>query len=143
MNCWAGTVPPASWQEVPVHAGGLQSTCQGLTDWGGGGSGVQIIERGQIEVDIAELDFAQSKYVDPRTRALLGKIAGAEVAVLGAWQLAGPALRFTARFVDVETGEILAAAKVDGSTRDVFALQDALAVEANRVMTAVAARMRQ
>jgi TolB-like protein len=97
-------------------------------------------------VDIGELDFSQSKYVDPKTRAALGKIAGAEVAVLGAWQLAGSGddapLRFTARFVDVETGEVLSAAKVDGKKSDVFALQDKLADEAARSMALVAARMR-
>jgi class 3 adenylate cyclase/TolB-like protein len=112
------------------------------------GRGVQIIERGQIDVDIQELEFSQSKYVDPATRAALGKIGGAEVAVLGAYQVsaaggeAKPALRFTARFVDVETGEILAAAKVDGKADDVFGLQDALAVEVKKAIADVQARMR-
>jgi TolB-like protein len=112
-----------------------------------GTKNVQLIERGQIDVDIKEIDFAQTKYVDPATRAQLGRIVGAEVAVLGAWQLSpGPAgkepLRFTARFVDVETGEVLAAAKVDGTRADVFGLQDALAEQARATLTQVVARMR-
>ena len=43
---------------------------------------------------------------------------------------------------DVETGEVLSAAKVDGKKNDVFALQDKLADEASRSMALVAARMR-
>lgn len=107
-----------------------------------GAGGVQIVERGQIEVDIGELDFQQSKYIDAATRAQLGKIAGCEVAVLGAYQAAGSALRFTARFVDVETGEVLVAAKSDGATSEVFALQDRLALEVKRALADVRTRMR-
>ncbi|OGQ11165.1 MAG: hypothetical protein A2138_26365 [Deltaproteobacteria bacterium RBG_16_71_12] len=108
----------------------------------GGQQGVQIVERGQIEVDVAELDFQQSRYVDARTRAQLGKIAGCEVAVLGAYQAAGDQLRFTARFVDVETGEVLVAAKSDGTKADVFELQDRLAADVRRAIGDVKARMR-
>jgi class 3 adenylate cyclase/TolB-like protein/CHAT domain-containing protein len=113
-----------------------------VTELGGGRGNVQIIERGQIDVDVKELDFQQSKYIDAATRAQLGKIGGAEVAVLGAYQLGGEQLRFTARFVDVETGEVLATAKADGPRADVFALQDKLSAEVKTVMNDVAKRMR-
>lgn len=108
----------------------------------GGAAGVQLVERGQIEVEVGELDFQQSRYVDPKTRAQLGKIAGCEVAVLGAYQAAGEQLRFTARFVDVETGEVLAAAKSDGARAEVFELQDRLAAEVKRAVGDVKKRMR-
>ncbi len=104
--------------------------------------GVKLIERGQIDVDIGELEFAQTKYVDPATRAQLGKIAGAEIAILGSYQVAGGDMRFTARFVDVDSGEVLAAAKADGKKDDVFALQDKLAAAVNKTMLDVKARVR-
>jgi class 3 adenylate cyclase/TolB-like protein len=104
--------------------------------------GMQLIERGQIEVDIGEIEFSQTKYVDPATRAALGKIAGAEVVVLGAYQKGAGRLRATARFVDVEKGEVLRAVKVDKKAGEVFELQDALAVEVRAVVKDVKARMR-
>jgi TolB-like protein len=106
------------------------------------GSEVQLIERGQIDVDVGEIDFEQTKYVDANTKAQLGKIAGCEVAILGGAQPAGDQLRLTARFVDVETGEVLAAAKVDGKRDDLFALEDKLAAEVKRTMHDVARKLR-
>ncbi|MCC7107770.1 MAG: CHAT domain-containing protein [Deltaproteobacteria bacterium] len=156
-----GTLPPAPkmlhvgpvrMSVMPFQATGapdptLDYLKQGLaevlvTALAGEGGGVQLVERGQIEVDLGELDFQQSKHVDPRTRAQLGKIAGCEVAVLGAYQAAGEQLRFTARFVDVESGEIIAAAKSDGTKAEVFELQDRLAVEVKRALADVKKRMR-
>ncbi len=112
-----------------------------VTDFGSV-AGVQLIERGQIDVDIGELEFSQSKYVDPATRAALGKIAGAEVAVLGAFQRGAGRLRATARFVDVETGEVLVAVKVDRPENDVFELQDELAKQVKEGVRTVKERMR-
>ncbi len=104
--------------------------------------GVKLIERGQIDVDIGEVEFSQTKYVDPATRAQLGKINGAEIVILGSYQVAGADMRFTARFVNVESGEVLAAAKADGPKDDVFGLQDKLSVDVKKVMADVAKRMR-
>lgn len=88
---------------------------------------VRLIERGQIDVDIREIEFGQSKYVDPATRAAIGKIAGAEVVVLGSLQRAGQTLRANARFVDVASGEVVAAVKAERPQAQVLRLQDELA----------------
>lgn len=104
--------------------------------------GVALVERGQIQVDVAELDFQQSKYVDPATRAAIGRIAGAEVVVLGSYQKAGAVLRVVARFVHVETGEILDTLKADGSAADPFAVQDDVAARVQRALPGVRARVR-
>lgn len=107
-----------------------------------GASGIRLIERGQIDVDIAELDFQRSSHVDPATRAALGRIVGAEVVVLGAIGAAGDKARLTARFVDVESGEVLATARVDGDAADLFGLQDALAAQVRTQLATVRARVR-
>jgi class 3 adenylate cyclase/TolB-like protein len=104
--------------------------------------GIQLIERGQIDVDIEEIEFSQTKYVNPATRAALGKIEGAEVVVVGSFMKAGKRMRGAARFVDVESGEILNAVKVEQKGDDVFALQDKLAAKVRTAATDVKKRMR-
>jgi TolB-like protein len=104
--------------------------------------GFRLIERGLLELDFQELTFSQSGHVDPATRARLGRIVGAEVVVLGSYQRAGEQLRATARFVHVETGEVLEAARVEGAASDPFALQDALAERVRALLPALQRRMR-
>jgi TolB-like protein len=91
-----------------------------------GADGIVLVERGQIDVDIGELEFQHGQYVDPATRAELGKIKGAEVVIIGAVAVAGDDVRLTARYVDVESGEVLFAVKADGSASALFDLQDHL-----------------
>ncbi len=107
-----------------------------------GMGGIKLIERGQIDVDIGELDFQHSDHVDPATRAALGRIVGAEVVVVGGVASVSSKARLTARFVDVESGEVLATAKVDGAGDDLFALQDALAAQVQKQLPAVITKLR-
>ena len=107
-----------------------------------GAAGIRLIERGQIDVDIGELDFQQTAYVDAATRTAIGRIAGAEVVVLGSVNAIGGQARLTARFVDVGTGEVLATAKVDGAFDDVFGLQDRLGAQVRAQVPTVTRRVR-
>jgi len=120
-------------------SGGIAETL--ITDFGQR-KDVRLIERGQIELDLDEIDFGQSQYVDPATRAALGKIVGAEVVVLGGYQKAGNTIRATARFIDVETGEVLSALRLERPAKQIFELQDALAVEVRRATDEVIKRLR-
>lgn len=112
-----------------------------VTDFGQH-AGFQLIERGLLELDLQELAFTQSGHVDPATRAQLGRIIGAEVVVLGSYQRAGAQLRATARFVHVETGEVLEAARVEGRSEDPLALQDALAARVKGLLPTLQRRLR-
>ena len=56
----------------------------------------------------------------------VGAALGAKVMVTGSFQRGGPNLRITARLVDLERGDVLADAKVDGPLETVFSLQDAI-----------------
>lgn len=105
--------------------------------------GITLVERTQLEADLNELQFSQSDYVDPQTRAALGKVKGAEVVVVGAWQSAGQKLRLTARFIDVETGEVLSTALIDGSAEDAFGAQDQLTAAVAEKLPALKARLRK
>ena len=52
------------------------------------------------------------------TTVKVGKLLGASLIVTGAYQRGGSSVRLTARFVKVETGEVVGTAKVDGATSD-------------------------
>ena len=75
----------------------------------------------------------------------VGQAVGARLVVTGGFQRSGPRLRITARVVDLESGDVLADAKVDGQLADVFSLQDgivlAFARELNLTVDASAARV--
>jgi TolB-like protein len=108
-------------------------------------SDVAFVERNQIGSETGEIDFGQTKYVDPATRAVLGRIAGAEMAVQGGFQRAGKTVRVTARFIHVETGEVLdsvAITKPLGKPDQLFAVQDAVAAELKGRMVAAAHKVR-
>ena len=109
----------------------LQPLAEGLTEsvitGFAGAQGIHLVEHVQIGADVHYQEWTHSKYVDPATRARIGKIVGCEVVVLGGYQKAGHVLRATARLVRVDTGEILAAVEVERPQAKVFALQDAVA----------------
>jgi TolB-like protein len=103
---------------------------------------VKMIERGQIDLDLKELDFEQTKYVDPTTRAVIGKINGAEVVVLGGFQRVGGTVRVSTRLVDAETGEVLETFKVERTDDQVLELQDQVAEQLKDSVEAVKKRLR-
>lgn len=104
--------------------------------------GMRLIERGQLDLPMKEQDFTQGARVDPETRARLGRIVGAEVVVLGSFQQAGDVLRISARFVHVETGEVLDTARVEGPASKSFDVQDALATEVRALLPGLPRRLR-
>jgi TolB-like protein len=88
-------------------------------------AGLKVVERGNIDKVIAEQNLqAKKNDLDMAASIRVGTLLGATMIVAGAYQRASSQVRLTARFVDVATGEIKGSAKVDGSTSDLFKLQD-------------------
>ena len=87
--------------------------------------GLRVVERSSLDRVLRE-QGVQAAQRDPDLSSLikLGKVVGATLIVIGAFQKLPPQLRLTARLVRVETSEILGTAKVDGSTREFLRLQD-------------------
>jgi len=56
----------------------------------------------------------------------IGTALGVTLIATGSFQRSGPHLRISARIVDLQSGEAIADAKVDGLIDDVFALQDGI-----------------
>ena len=61
--------------------------------------------------------------------AEVGKLVGADMVVTGAYQTTAEKLRITARFVDVTTSTVSGTADVTGKMRDIFTLQDKIAIK--------------
>jgi TolB-like protein len=88
-------------------------------------TGLRVIERANIDRVIAEQNLAgQRNDLSPIASVRVGTLLGATLMVTGAYQRAADNVRLTARFVQVETGEILGTAKADGNAADFLRLQD-------------------
>ena len=101
---------------------------------------VTLVERNQVDQAIQEIDFGLTKYVDKKTAAALGQMAGVSVAVQGGFQTAGGQIRVNARLVRVATGEIVDSLVITQPESDLFAAQDAVAAELKRRLVTMAAR---
>src|SRR5688572_13032138 len=85
---------------------------------------LRVIERRQLDKALAELKLqGRRSDLDPSSAAKLGKLLGASLIVLGGYQRASNNVRLTARFVAVETGEVIGAAKIDGPETEMLRLQ--------------------
>jgi TolB-like protein len=93
-------------------------------------SGLRVIERSFVDKILAEQNLQAAKAdLDPGSTVKVGKLLGASLIVAGAYQKASANVRLTARFVKVETGEIVGTAKVDGREADFLKLQDHITSE--------------
>ncbi|MBX7101666.1 MAG: hypothetical protein K1X89_28385 [Myxococcaceae bacterium] len=87
---------------------------------------LQVVEREKLQSIIDELKLQRSKYFDPKTAQQLGKVAGAELAVTGAFAELEPSMRIDIRLIEVATGKVLLAEKVTGEAKNFFDLQQEL-----------------
>ncbi|TDI22948.1 MAG: hypothetical protein E2P06_11225 [Acidobacteria bacterium] len=83
------------------------------------------LERVWETIRVADLDNTDSGA--QATVLEIGRRLGARWVMHGGYQRLGDQLRITGRLVDVETGAIVRAAKVDGAIEELFTLQDRLA----------------
>lgn len=86
-----------------------------------------MIDRTQFQTILKEQSIQNSGLISPEKIVSLGKLLGAEILVIGAIQIAGNDYRITARLTEVETGKIIKAVQVTGTS--IFDLQDKLAEE--------------
>jgi len=92
--------------------------------------GLKVIERANIDKILVEQNLqARKSDLDPLSTVKVGKLLGASLIVGGAYQKVSSTVRLTARFVKVETGEIVGTAKVDGAASDFLKLQDRVTTE--------------
>ena len=87
--------------------------------------GLRVVERASLDRVLAEQKLQQGqKELEVGDIVRVGKVLGAQLIVVGAYQKLSPQVRLTARFIKVETSEVIGTAKVDGSQREFLRLQD-------------------
>jgi TolB-like protein len=88
------------------------------------GKDVSILERSQIDKVKKEVEFQQTKFVDPRYAVKLGRMLGVNYVILGSYQQHKDKIMILARRVDVERNEVYEQTAVVGESTDLFALED-------------------
>jgi TolB-like protein len=92
--------------------------------------GLRVIDRAHVEQVLLEQHYAVDKAeLDLSSTRRVGTLLGATMLVAGAFQKSGTQLRLTARFINVETAEIVGTAKVDGTASDFLTLQDQITAQ--------------
>lgn len=79
---------------------------------------LRIVERGVLRQMLDEQDLAQAGRVDPATAARVGRMVGARYAVTGTFMDLYGNFRLDGRIIDVETGEILRAVRIENERRE-------------------------
>ncbi|WP_164018506.1 FlgO family outer membrane protein [Pyxidicoccus trucidator] len=85
---------------------------------------LRVVEREQLAPLLAELTSREQGELSESTAARVGRMVGARTLVLGSFQRSGRQVRINARFISVETGEVLGTAKATGALDRIFTLQD-------------------
>lgn len=86
-----------------------------------------MVDRQALEKILTEQNLNNSKSFDQATATKLGKLLGAEIIITGTYFEFYGSLRVDAKFINVETGEILFSVGVDGAREKFFDLKKSLA----------------
>lgn len=90
--------------DLQALTGGIpESLIQGLRNI----SALRIVERENMKNVLKEQAFAQTGMVDPKTAPKIGAILGANILMVGSFQVLGDQLRINARFIKADTGEVI------------------------------------
>ncbi|MCX8053651.1 MAG: tetratricopeptide repeat protein [Armatimonadetes bacterium] len=92
-------------------------------------SGIQLVERTQLEKALKELKLADTAIVEASTAGKIGKIIGARFVIVGSFQKVGDSIKADARRVDVETSVASSGVEATGKFDQVFEVQSELAIK--------------
>lgn len=90
---------------------------------------LHLVERSQVQSLIQEQAFGQSAFGDADSAPQLGKMLGASLMLLGAYQVEGQRIQVSVRLVDVQSGAVRpgSALQLEGQLSQVLELQAELA----------------
>jgi serine/threonine protein kinase/tetratricopeptide (TPR) repeat protein len=94
--------------------------------------GITVIGREVIYEALRRWNAENHTDFDEKFATRVGREVGARWIIGGGYQRIGEMLRITARAVEVVTGEVLKAVKIDGRMSEVFELQDKIVYELSR-----------
>jgi TolB-like protein len=88
---------------------------------------IRVVERERLSDVLKEIDAQQTTRFDSTTAVKVGRLAGAEYIVTGAFIASDPQMRIDTRVIQVETGIIVKTATVTGKSDHFLDLQKKLA----------------
>lgn len=94
--------------------------------------GITVIGRERVYEVLRRWHLKNDEEIDTTKATSVGREVGARWIVVGGYQRIEDMLRITARFVDVETGEVIKTVKIDGRMKEIFDLQDKIVYELSR-----------
>ncbi|HEY8459532.1 MAG TPA: protein kinase, partial [Blastocatellia bacterium] len=94
--------------------------------------GITVIGREVIYEALRRWNAENHTDFDEKFATRVGREVGARWIIGGGYQRIGELLRITARAVEVATGEVLKAVKIDGQMSEVFELQDKIVYDLSR-----------
>ena len=87
---------------------------------------IQIVEREKLEEIIQEQNLALTGIIDESKAAQVGKLLGAKLILTGSFLIMGETMRIDARLLDVSTGKVIMAKKIEGKKNSFFQLEKIL-----------------
>jgi non-specific serine/threonine protein kinase len=91
--------------------------------------GLTIIGRERVFEVLRRFGVEKQNETDTVFATQVGREIGARWIISGGYQRLGEMVRITARFVDVESGEVMKTVKIDGQIDQIFELQDKIVEE--------------
>lgn len=88
--------------------------------------GITVLERGKLQTIIEEQKFQLSGMTDETGAVEIGELLNARQIVQGSYHYPGQDIEISGQIVDVESGEVIAAATVDGPSDDIRPVLKAL-----------------
>lgn len=116
---WSASAPVDGWDGLGAGLGGLVTTRLVAVE------GLVLVERARLDALIDEIALGDSGFVDPTTAQRLGAGLGAELLVVGSYQIVAGDFVMDGRLVRVASGEVVSA----GSARAPLAEWDRAASE--------------
>ena len=91
--------------------------------------GLTVIGRERVFEVLRRFGVEKQTETDTAFATQVGREVGARWIISGGYQRVGEVVRITARFVDVESGEVMKTVKIDGQIDQIFELQDKIVDE--------------
>ena len=91
--------------------------------------GLTVIGRERVYETLRRWGVAADQEIETTIASSIGREIDARWIIVGGYQRVGEVLRLTARFVEVDTGEVIQTVKIDGEMKDIFAMQDQIVYE--------------
>lgn len=99
-----------------------------------GSSAIEVVERSALDKIVQEMKLGMTGLVDPKSAAQVGKVAGANLVVIGSYTALGKSIRLDAKVVNVETSVIVKGAAASAKASNMDNLDDAVDALAQKLL---------